>query len=379
MSVTPDCFEMTLLRSGNETNAKDCSSSSMATAILPVSDVGVVNADVSQTTGDLYLNLLLKSYQDQIATLKDELQERNKLILSLLHSDKNAVKVSNSVESPTSSLKSSTSRTLDKDKNIPWQLPKKAVRIDQTSDNSTIPTANRFFNLADSEWIKDDVHDDLQEASDVSGGRNETSSRTTKTKQRKDVEVERNPEKNTYSPFRKNDNSHESGERRSIAIIGDSMIKDLKFRDFQAKCPKEKIYVKSYPGSTVNDMSHYIQPTANRNPDLFLIHIGTNNLRDSESAEKTANEILELAASVKTSQNEVVISSIITRGDDLNEKAQEVNTLLYSQCQDYNITYLDNSNIEKYNLTYRGRFPGLHLNKSGSDILLSNFVDFINM
>jgi hypothetical protein len=59
VSVTPDCFEMTLLRSGNETNAKDCSSSSMATAILPVSDVGVVNADVSQTTGDLYLNYSL--------------------------------------------------------------------------------------------------------------------------------------------------------------------------------------------------------------------------------------------------------------------------------------------------------------------------------
>ena len=126
-------------------------------------------------------------------------------------------------------------------------------------------------------------------------------------------------------------------------------------------------------------MSHYIQPTASRNPDLFLIHIGTNNLRDSELAEKTAYEILELAASVKTTQNEVVISSIITRGDKLNEIAQEVNTILYSQCQDYNITYLDNSNIEKYNLTYRGRFPGLHLNKSWSDILLSNFVDFINM
>ena len=113
----------------------------------------------------------------------------------------------------------------------------------------------------------------------------------------------------------------------------------------------------------MNDMSHYIQPTASMNPDLFLIHIGTNNLRDSELAEKTANEILELAALVKTIQNEVVISSIITRRDDLNEIAQEVNTILYSQCQDYNITYLDNSNIEKYNLTYRGRFPGLHLNK----------------
>ena len=78
------------------------------------------------------------------------------------------------------------------------------------------------------------------------------------------------------------------------------MNKDLKFHDFQTKCPEEKIFVKSYPGSTISDMSHYIQPTANRSPNLFLIQIGTNNVRDSESAEKTAKEILEIAASVKT-------------------------------------------------------------------------------
>ena len=118
---------MTLLRSGNETNATDCSSSSMETTILPLRDDGVADVDVSKTTGDVYLNLLLKSYQDQIATLKDELREKNKLILSLLNSDKNTVKSCDSVESPTSSSKSSTSKTLDKDKNIPWQLPKKTV------------------------------------------------------------------------------------------------------------------------------------------------------------------------------------------------------------------------------------------------------------
>ena len=125
--VTPDCFEMTLLRSGNETNAKDCSSSSVETTILPVRDVRAADVDVIKTTGDVYLNLLLKPYQDQIAALKDELREKNKLILSLLNSDKNTVKSCDSVESPTSSSKSSTYKTLDKYKNIPWQLPKKTV------------------------------------------------------------------------------------------------------------------------------------------------------------------------------------------------------------------------------------------------------------
>ena len=137
------------------------------------------------------------------------------------------------MESPTSSSKSSTSKILDKDKNIPWQLPKKTLRIDQTSDNSTTSTANRFITLADSEWIRDDLHDGVKDASDVSGGRNEAGTRTTKTKQSNDVEVERNPEKNTHSPFRKNDNSRESGERLTIAIIGDSMIKGLKTCSWQ--------------------------------------------------------------------------------------------------------------------------------------------------
>ena len=102
-------------------------------------------------------------------------------------------------------------------------------------------------------------------------------------------------------------------------------------------------------------------------------------MKDSESAEQAANEILEPVASIETDQNDLMVSSIITRGDDLNDIAQEVNEILYSYCNDYSITYLYNSNIEKYNLTYRGRSLGRHLNKSWSDNLISNFVDFIDM
>ena len=59
---------MTLLRSGNETG-KDSTNSCMATEVLPVSDTGVIEMDVSKPgTGDVYLNMLLKAYQDQIST-----------------------------------------------------------------------------------------------------------------------------------------------------------------------------------------------------------------------------------------------------------------------------------------------------------------------
>ena len=51
-------------------------------------------------------------------------------------------------------------------------------------------------------------------------------------KHRKDFEVEWNPEKNTHLPFLKNENSRESGEQRTIEIIGHLSIKDLKFNDF---------------------------------------------------------------------------------------------------------------------------------------------------
>ena len=370
---------MTLLRSGNETS-KDCTNSCMVTEVLPVSDTGDIEMDVTKP-GDMYLNLLLKTYQDQKATLKHELKEKNNIILKLLNSAQKDLKACETLENPTTSKNASSSDDSSSSK-APWQQtkPKNTVRrVDQTDDNVTISTANRFKNLSESEWIREDVY----ENSDDSGGSNKASARkptqVNKATRRKDVEVEKNPERNSHSPYRRNGLQRDSDDRRTVAIIGDSMIKDLKFKDFQSRCPKEKIYVKSYPGSTIRDMTHYIQPTAERNPDAIFLHTGTNSLKDSESSEQTANEILELAASIKTDQNEVVVSSIITRGDDLNDKAQEVNEILYSHCNDFGITYLDNSNIEKYNLTYRGRFPGLHLNKSGSDILLSNFVDFINM
>ena len=125
-------------------------------------------------------------------------------------------------------------------------------------------------------------------------------------------------------------------------------------------------------------MSHYVNPTIKRDPDIVVLHCGTNSLRDEESAEKIASDIADLAAKMKSDENEVVVSSIICRGDNLNEKAEKVNSTLLSLCQGLHLGYLDNSNINQEHLTYKGRFPGLHLNADGTNILFSNLVNSIN-
>ena len=160
-----------------------------------------------------------------------------------------------------------------------------------------------------------------------------------------------------------------------ITILGDSMINDLKHRDFQQKCQNHRFYAKSYPGATVADTAHYIQPSVQREPDLLLVHCGTNTLKGYKCAKNIANEIATLASSAKRTNNDVIVSSIIGREDEFRTKATEVNVFLKQMCQELDIGYLDHSNISCEHLTFKGRFPSLHLNKVGSDILFNNLVD----
>ena len=106
------------------------------------------------------------------------------------------------------------------------------------------------------------------------------------------------------------------------------MIRNINYRDISKSCPKEKIYVKAYPGADVSDMHHYPMPTAKRDPNRIFIHCGTNSLQIHDTPETLAQEILDLATSLKNDDNEVIISSIICRSDELCEKVQPLNELL---------------------------------------------------
>ena len=51
--------------------------------------------------------------------------------------------------------------------------------------------------------------------------------------------------------------------------------------------------VKAFPGATVEDMFDYIKPTIKHHPEEIILHVGTNDLKNSD-ARKVAERIVDL-------------------------------------------------------------------------------------
>ena len=145
------------------------------------------------------------------------------------------------------------------------------------------------------------------------------------------------------------------------------MKKDIPYGD--------KIHVKSFSGSTVADLTHHVKPSIAYQPDLFIIHGGSNDLRSEKTTMQIAEEIINLASDIKTPNNEVMVSGLVYRNDFLNDKGQEVNGILIEKCAENNIYFINNNNITEMDLNG----SGLHLNFRGTSRLANNFLDCITL
>ena len=154
------------------------------------------------------------------------------------------------------------------------------------------------------------------------------------------------------------------------------MIKDIKGYKMQnGMKAREKVYIKSFPGATLECMDDYIKPTMKHDPAIILLHVGTNDLHSNKSAEDIAEGIIHLANKIKNQDNEVIISNIISRNDSLNQKGTNVNIHLKELCLAKKILYCDNSGISK---SYHLNGNGLHLNYKGTIALANNFLKHLN-
>ena len=131
------------------------------------------------------------------------------------------------------------------------------------------------------------------------------------------------------------------------------------------------VYVKSFSGATVDCMHSYVCPTIKKNLKTIILHCGTNDLRRSQNACNIARDIFELAGTLETGSNSVMISGLVPRGDSLNGKATEVNKLLKQICISKNLKFIDNSNIDP---SIHLNCSRLHLNDRGNTLLANNFI-----
>ena len=108
--------------------------------------------------------------------------------------------------------------------------------------------------------------------------------------------------------------STNNNKRRAAVIIGDSLVKNIKAWELKEKCDSSgNVYVKCFNGAMIKDMKCYTQPTIERKPNLIILPAGTNDLSLKLNNEHKyelhiANEIIELANSIKENGIEVVIS-----------------------------------------------------------------------
>ena len=170
-------------------------------------------------------------------------------------------------------------------------------------------------------------------------------------------------------------------KRRAAVIIGDSLVKNIKAWELKEKCDSsDKVYVKCFNGATIKDMKSYIQPTIERKPNLIVLHTGTNDLslklnNEQKSELQIANEIFELAKSIKENGIEVVISGLLPRGDRLETNRKRVNLILADLCTENNYAFLEHPNIDPSKHLNSSK---VHLNRMGDCAFENNLLRALN-
>jgi len=86
------------------------------------------------------------------------------------------------------------------------------------------------------------------------------------------------------------------------------MIKGIKNWKKQSK--DTKVMVRSFAGAKVRQMKHCAKLAEEDKPNLYILHAGTNDLKENKSAVEIDDEITSLAQSLKKDNNEVTASII---------------------------------------------------------------------
>ena len=82
-------------------------------------------------------------------------------------------------------------------------------------------------------------------------------------------------------------------------IVGDSIIKGLR-RDLLSWVAKRPVTVRSFPGATTADMKHYLPQSLEAKPKAIVLHVGTNDLKNSSSGRNVAEKIIDLGNVIAT-------------------------------------------------------------------------------
>ena len=152
--------------------------------------------------------------------------------------------------------------------------------------------------------------------------------------------------------------------KKTILVASDSMFCQL---DEQRLCKNNfTVKVRSFKGSTVEDMYSYLYPLLRKEPDHLILHVGTNDCVN-HSANIVLDDIRELKQHIEDTVPgiKVILSIPVERFDGNLEACKRVRSVI-GNLMSSNLSCLDNTNIERKHIGSKG----LHLNNYGTGILV---------
>ena len=162
--------------------------------------------------------------------------------------------------------------------------------------------------------------------------------------------------------------AHQAKVKKNIVVIGDSLIKNVNGRDVSRG---NSVKIRPHPGTSTEDLIDHIKPAIRKNPDIVVIHNGTNDLQNNCYIVKKAKKLVSVVKEVdKDNSIKIAFSSIINRED---EDFKDVNNKLKNCCNSAGMDFVDNSKIDGSCLN-RGK---LHVNRKGTAALAKNFCRFV--
>ena len=149
--------------------------------------------------------------------------------------------------------------------------------------------------------------------------------------------------------------------QKRIEIIGDSMLGGV--RNWQ----KNNYYVKvnAFGGATSQDTVEMAEIALRREPDMLIVHAGTNDFDHNIQTKKEVQRVISKARG-KFADINIAISAICHREDrkHLQPKIKDMNNQLKTLCRQQQVTFIDHSDFDHSCLAYKGLHPNPNGNKS---------------
>ena len=171
---------------------------------------------------------------------------------------------------------------------------------------------------------------------------------------------------------KKDDNNALSKEKppltaRKVVIIGDSMLNALDEKRMSSNSMSVK--VRNHPGATSLDVIDHLRPTIRQNPDVIVIHAGTNDITKNINYLKNV-KLMVKEIRQKSEKTQIVFSTLFRRFDikDGEKQVDDINFRLKNFCQQNDLKLIDNGNITKDLIGKRKLHPTL----KGSSVFAKN-------